>query len=188
MTRVCSRHRAATYHRAAAVVHVAEHPASSWTDRRLQERCITFGVPKPFAGYNMYYQIIQTPGYVVILHEVIHDARIIPLDGPSHLSDDVRQWHGDARGHWDGDTLVVETTNFSAKSERALRGDLEGHAVGVLFVREVDLIEPIDLEGHADPVARKVLQDGQRDQRVRARRPWLGGGERPARLPVRHIG
>ncbi len=101
----------------ARAAHLAEHPASSWTDRRLQERCITFGMPNLFAGYNTYYQIVQTPGYVVFLHEMIHDARIVPLDGRPHVSDAIRQWHGDPRGYWDGDTLVVETTNFSPKSE-----------------------------------------------------------------------
>ncbi len=101
----------------ARIAHLADNPASSWTDRRLQERCITFGMPNLFAGYNTYYQIIQTPDHVVFLHEMIHDARIIPLDGAPHVDDAIRQWHGDARGWWDGDTLVVETTNFSARSE-----------------------------------------------------------------------
>ena len=101
----------------ARIAHVADNPASSWTDRRLQERCITFGMPNLFAGYNSYYQIIQTPDHVVFLHEMIHDARIIPLGGSPHAAAAIRQWHGDARGWWDGDTLVVETTNFSASSE-----------------------------------------------------------------------
>ena len=101
----------------ARVAHLEEHPASSFTDRRLQERCITFGMPNLFAGYNTYYQIVQTPGYVVVLHEAIHDARIIPLEGGPHVSDTIRQWHGDPRGYWDGDTLVVETTNFLSQSE-----------------------------------------------------------------------
>ena len=108
---------AAQRHVEARVAHLAGNPASSWTDRRLQERCITFGMPNLFAGYNTYYQIIQTRGHVVFLHEMIHDARIIPLDGPPHVSGAIRQWHGDARGHWEGDTLVVETTNFSEKSD-----------------------------------------------------------------------
>ncbi len=97
--------------------YLRDHPGDSWTDRRLTERCITYGIPNLFAGYNTYYQIIQTPDYVVMLHEMIHDVRIIPLDNRPHVSDVIRQWHGDARGYWDGDTLVVETTNFSRKSE-----------------------------------------------------------------------
>ena len=87
--------------------------ADSWADRPLSERCLTFGVPNLLAGYNSYYQIIQSRDHVVILAEMIHDARIIPIDGPPHVSQDVRQLHGDPRGHWEGDTLVVETTNYS---------------------------------------------------------------------------
>ena len=87
--------------------------ADSWTDRPLSERCLTFGVPNLLAGYNSYYQIVQGSDHVVILMEMMHDARIIPIDGPPHVSDAVRQLHGDSRGHWEGDTLVVETTNYS---------------------------------------------------------------------------
>jgi hypothetical protein len=75
-------------------------------------------------GYNSNYQIVQAPGYVVILVEMIHDARIIPLDGRPHLGADVRQWLGDSRAHWEGNTLVVETTNFTGKT--AFRGSGEG--------------------------------------------------------------
>ena len=71
--------------------------------------------------YNHNYHIVQTPGYVVILVEMIHDVRIIPLDGRPHVSPEVRQWLGDSRGHWEGNTLVVETTNFNDKvTERGL--------------------------------------------------------------------
>ena len=96
--------------------HLAANPASSWTDRRLSERCVTFGMPNLFAGYNTYYQIVQTADYFVVLHEMIHDARVIPLDGRPHLKG-IRQWFGDARGHWEGDTLVIETKNFLARAE-----------------------------------------------------------------------
>jgi len=68
------------------------------------------------AGYNNNYQILQTPGYVVILIEMIHDVRIIPLDGRPHLPGNIRQWLGDSRGHWEGNTLVVDTTNFTEKT------------------------------------------------------------------------
>ena len=85
-----------------------------WTDdRSLGERCVSFGAPRLGAGYNSYYQLFQTPDHVVILMEMAHDARIIPLDGRPHVDDDVRQWLGDSRGYWDGDTLVVETRNYS---------------------------------------------------------------------------
>ena len=85
-------------------------------DLNLSARCITYGMPYIQAGYNSYSQILQAPGYVVILQEMIHDARIIPLDGRAHLPQQIRQWHGDPRGHWEGDTLVIDTTNFSPKS------------------------------------------------------------------------
>ena len=68
------------------------------------------------AAYNSTYQIVQAPGYVMILVEMIHDVRIIPLDGRPHLPENVRQWMGSYRGRWEGETLVVETTNFSDKT------------------------------------------------------------------------
>ena len=81
-------------------------------------RCITWGVPKIVGvpNYTSHYQIFQSPGYVVLLSEVNHEARVIPLDGGAHLPSGLRQWNGDSRGHWEGDTLVVDTTNFSPKS------------------------------------------------------------------------
>jgi hypothetical protein len=89
-------------------------PADGPEDRNLYERCITRGLPGAMMPgfYNHNYQILQTPGYVVILVEMIHDARIIPLDGRPHLGKGIRQWLGDSRGRWEGNTLVVETTNF----------------------------------------------------------------------------
>jgi len=92
---------------------------AEWTDdRSLGERCITFGAPRLGAGYNSYYQIFQTANHVVLLMEMSHDARIIPLnlDDASPLDDRVRQWHGDSRGRWEGDTLVVKTTHYADKS------------------------------------------------------------------------
>jgi hypothetical protein len=94
------------------------HPADSWNDRSAWDRCITYhGVPPISTGYNNTYQIFQTPGYVAILVENIHDVRMIPLDGRPRLPDAIRQWNGDSRGHWEGNTLVVETTNYSDKTE-----------------------------------------------------------------------
>ena len=91
-------------------------------DRGLSERCITFGVPDLLAGYNSYYQIYQSPGYVVLVDEKIHDARVIPLDGRPHAPRGLNQWLGDSRGRWEGDTLVVDTINlrssFRGASER----------------------------------------------------------------------
>jgi hypothetical protein len=82
-------------------------------------RCIIMagsGPPMMPAGYNSNYQIVQSPGYVMILTEMIHDVRIIPLDGRPHVPQNVRQWMGDSRGHWEGETLVVETTNYNDKN------------------------------------------------------------------------
>jgi hypothetical protein len=78
------------------------------------DRCITRGVPGSMfpAGYNNAYQIIQTPGYVTIHYEMIHDARVIPIDSKAPVSRRMQTWMGESRGRWDGDTLVVETTNF----------------------------------------------------------------------------
>ena len=81
----------------------------------LPEMCVVApgsGPPISTAGYNNNVRIQQGPGYVVILHEINHEARVIPLDGRPHLPAQIRQWNGDSRGHWEGDTLVVETTNF----------------------------------------------------------------------------
>ncbi len=96
-------------------------PAQGPEDRSLGERCITFGTPSLRAGYNSYYQIVQTPGYVIILMEMAHDARIIPLDARPHLPSTVHQWMGDSRGHWEGDTLVVDTTNYAPQASRPPR-------------------------------------------------------------------
>ena len=82
-------------------------------------RCITRGLPAVYipGAYNNNYQIVQSPGYVTILYEWMHETRIIPLDDRPHLPAHVRQWIGDPRGRWEGDTLVVETTNFTNKTE-----------------------------------------------------------------------
>ena len=103
--------------RAARVEYLRAHPADTWEDRPLQERCITYhGVPPLPTGYNNTYQIFQTPGRVAILDENIHDVRWIPLDGRPHVGQKIRQWNGNSRGRWEGDTLVVETTNYSLKT------------------------------------------------------------------------
>jgi hypothetical protein len=86
-------------------------------DRSLWERCITRGTPRIPNNYNSNWHILQTPEHVAIVQEMIHEIRVIPLDGRPHLSGSVRQWLGDSRGRWDGDTLVVETANFSDQAE-----------------------------------------------------------------------
>lgn len=88
--------------------------ADSPQDRPLIERCLAAGglfEPNPF--YNNYHYILQTPDHVVIVMEELHEHRIIPLDRRQHIGPQIRQWLGDSRGHWEGQTLVVETTNFN---------------------------------------------------------------------------
>jgi hypothetical protein len=85
-------------------------------DRSLSERCITFGVPSTRAAYMSYYQIVQSRDSVALIMETIHDTRIIPLEGRPHVGRSIRHWMGDSRGRWEGDTLVVDTTNFSPSS------------------------------------------------------------------------
>jgi hypothetical protein len=89
-------------------------PADSFEDRSLYDRCTSRGLPNSMMPtlYGNSYQIIQAPGFVAIRYEMIHETRIIPLDGRPHLNSTHRQWMGDARGRWEGNTLVVETTNF----------------------------------------------------------------------------
>jgi hypothetical protein len=100
--------------------HEAVSPADRPEDRWLTERCILFGATVPMLPepYNNNYRILQSPGYVTILVEMNHDARVIPLDSRPHLSSRVQQWVGDSRGRFEGDTLVVETRNlkFNEKS------------------------------------------------------------------------
>jgi len=92
-------------------------PFDSWVDLDTGERCLTDGLTMvPLQSYNMNYHLLQTPGYLVIQHEMFHDFRIIPTDGRPHVGSSIRQWLGDARGGWDGNTLVVETTNFADKT------------------------------------------------------------------------
>jgi hypothetical protein len=106
-----------------ARVRARSGPPAGPEDRNLWERCITRGLPMIPSSYNNNFQVIQVPGYVVILSEMIHDARIIPLDSRPHLPQNVRTWMGDSRGRWEGNTLVVDTTNFSDKT--SVRGSSE---------------------------------------------------------------
>lgn len=105
-------------------------------NRGLAERCIVWpneGPPMLPEGYNSDLQIVQGKGYVAIEQEMIHDVRIIPTDNSPHLPAQIRQYLGDSRGHWEGDTLVVDTTNFTDKT--ALRGSSENLHVVEKFTR-----------------------------------------------------
>lgn len=93
-----------------------DHPADSWLDRPLSERCVSYGAPYLGSGYNSYWQIVQSKDHVVLVQEMIHDVRVVPLVEMPHVDADIKLWHGDSRGYWDGDTLVIETTNYSDKS------------------------------------------------------------------------
>ena len=113
-----------------------EHQFDGPENRALTERCLvwpTAGPPMMPSFYNNNYQIVQGPGYVMILVEMVHDVRIIPTDGRPHLPANIRQWFGDSRGHWEGDTLVVETTNFTDKS--SFRGSDENMKLIEKFTR-----------------------------------------------------
>jgi hypothetical protein len=108
--------------RRAATNAIRQRPAEGPEDLNHVERCLTYGVPR-LSGTNTgagplgYYEIVQTPSYIVLFLEAVHEARIITLDGRPHLPASVRQWQGDSRGRWEGKTLVVDTTNFSARSD-----------------------------------------------------------------------
>lgn len=102
-------------------------------DLTLSVRCISYGVPNILAGYNSYFQFLQTADHVVILQELIHDVRIIPIGDKPPLSDDIQLWHGDSRGRWEGDTLVVETENYSKAG--SFRGASENLRVVERFTR-----------------------------------------------------
>jgi hypothetical protein len=98
--------------------------SDSAEDRSLYDRCITRGVPGSMMPviYGNSYQIVQGPGYVAIRYEMIHETRLIPLDGRPHAGKDIRLYMGDARGHFEGQTLVVETTNLNGKESADIVG------------------------------------------------------------------
>jgi hypothetical protein len=107
---------AAVERQAAARAAVRGHEFDGPENRGIAERCIYWGnegPPMTPVGYNANVQFVQGPGYVAILQEMIHDVRVIPTDGRAHAPENVRQWFGDSVGHWEGDTLVVDTTNFN---------------------------------------------------------------------------
>jgi hypothetical protein len=120
----------------AARAYAALHPADTPRDRSLTERCLHWqasGPPMLPGPYNNDYQIVQTPGYVMILVEMVHDVRVIPTDGRPHLPPTVREWIGDSVGRWEGNTLVVDTTNFTGKTR--FRGSSENLHVVERFTR-----------------------------------------------------
>ena len=119
-----------------------QRPANGPEDRLIRERCIVgdnVGPPMMPSAYNNNFQIFQSANYVAILSEMMHDVRIIPLDGRTHLASNLRSWLGDSRGRWDHNTLIVETTNFNGKI--SFRGSDENLRVVERFTRTApDLI------------------------------------------------
>ena len=105
-------------------------PADSYTDRSNYDRCITRGLAGSILPviYNNGTQIFQSPGYVTIVNEMIHETRVVPLDGRRHVSSDIKLWLGDSRGHFEGDTLVVETTNFTDRTGVGVNGGGQRHS------------------------------------------------------------
>jgi hypothetical protein len=122
--------------RAAAAEKRRSNPADGPWSRGLGERCITFGVPRLTAVYSSVFEVVQSPNEVVFVMETIHNARVIPLDGRPHLPSGMPQWDGNSRGHWEGDTLVVDTIGFSAKS------DMMGSSTGLRLVERFTRIAP----------------------------------------------
>jgi hypothetical protein len=114
--------------RQAATAHEAQRrnrgPADDWTDLTLWTRCITRGTPRIPNNYNSNMHFVQVPDRITIYYEMIHETRTIWLDGRPHVGAKIRLWNGDSRGRWDGNTLVVETTNFDEKQE------FQGRAMG----------------------------------------------------------
>ena len=140
----------------------------SWIYETPWVRCITRGFPAGMfpAGYNNAYEIIQTPGQVVIVSEMIHETRIIPIDARPHVGAGIRLWTGDSRGHWEGSTLVVETTNFNDKGDVATSA-ATGRIRGIpqtAAMRVVERFTPAD----ANTIEYRVTVE---DPKVYAR-PW----------------
>jgi len=105
-------------------------PADSYTDRSNYDRCITRGLSGSILPviYNNGTQIVQSPGYVAIVNEMIHETRVVPLDGREHVGSNIKMWLGDSRGRFEGDTLVVETKNFTDRTAIGVNGGGQRHS------------------------------------------------------------
>ena len=110
----------------------------TWLDHPAYTRCVARPMPRIGQSYNHGLQILQTPGYVVIYYESMHDTRFIPLDGRPHIDASIHQWNGDARGHWEGDTLVVDWRNFTDQQEFRGLGLPQGNMRFVERITRVD--------------------------------------------------
>jgi hypothetical protein len=128
--------RAEMQGRAAAKRIGKDQLVDTWEDISLYNRCVARPMPRVTQEYNQGAQILQTPGYVTIFYESMHDVRIIPLDGRPHLDSSLRQWNGDSRGHWEGDILVVDWTNFSDRQKSDGSAPFGGLPQGNMHVTE----------------------------------------------------
>ena len=135
--------------RAERIHEVRYGPARDWVDAfHLYDRCLTRAMPGTMMPgfYNHNYNIMQTPDYVVIYVEMIHDARIIPLDGRAPIAPSIQQWLGSSRGRWEGDTLVVETTNLTEKAHEQ-RVDMANVVFGISeHVRLIERFTRLDTD------------------------------------------
>jgi hypothetical protein len=109
--------------RTQAAARQARGPADGPEDLSLGTRCISYGTPNIRAGYQSYFEITQGPDVVALRAEMIHDVRIFSIDGSPHISPVIRQYHGDSRARWDGDTLVVDTINYLPNATRVGASD-----------------------------------------------------------------
>jgi hypothetical protein len=140
----------------------------SWEYLTPWEQCITRGIPAGmFPGaYGDGYQIVQAPGYVAILYEMIHEPRIIPVDGSPHLPANIRLWNGDSRGHWEGNTLVVDITNYSDRGVIAT-------SVGQGRIRGIPQNESLHVVERFTPVnANTINYEATIDDPKVYTRPW----------------
>jgi hypothetical protein len=145
------------------------HESDSFDFMSPWDRCITRGIPGAFfpAGYNNAYQIVQSRGYVVIHYEMIHAARVIPTDGRPHLPSTLRFWDGDSVGHWEGNTLVVDITNYNGKGWIATNG-AAGRIKGIPQSDALHVVERFT-RTNADTIDYRVTID---DPKVYSR-PWI---------------
>ena len=166
------------------------HPADSYTDRSAFDRCIlgfNTGPPMTPGFYNQHMQLFQTPDHVVVLNEMVHDSRIIPLDGRPRP--DIESWTGESRGVWEGDTLVVETTHFSNK--HGYRGSTKDRHLVERFTRvdaetllyEFTIRDPATWVGAVDRADSDEV-DRAPDVRVRVSRGELRDAEHPGGCAV----
>jgi hypothetical protein len=126
----------------------ARGPADSYDDRSLYDQCITRGVVGSMLPviYGNSFQIIQTPGYVAIRYEMIHETRVIPMDGRPHAPSKVRSYLGDPRGHWEGNTLVVETANFTDRTAIGVNGNGTFNSTELRLIERFTPVSPTVVE------------------------------------------